>query len=320
MMIDVYQAAAFLNENDNYLILMHASPDGDTLGCGCALCLVLQRMGKNAKAVCPDPIPHRFDYMFRAIKQQDFETENVVCVDVADSKLLGDMKAVGDTAELCIDHHLSNTEYAKRILVKHEYAAAAEVVYEVICALGADIDSEVANCIYTGIATDTGCFKYSNTTPQSHMIAAVMIKCGAEIAEINYAMFDMKTKGRIRLEQEIFSRIKYFENGHVALVSVPLEMLERIDGIDSDDVGAMAALPRQIEGVDVGITVKEKKPGVYKASLRSSERINVSDICAKFGGGGHERAAGCTLTGSFECAERAIVEACCEAVRDAGIV
>ncbi len=112
--------------------------------------------------------------------------------------------------------------------------------------------------------------------------------------------------------------IKYFEDGKVALVSVPLSMLENIPDIDSDDVGAMSALPRQIEGVEVGITLKEKKRGVFKASLRSGENINCAEICMKFGGGGHERSAGCSFTSSFEEAERAIVEACCEAVRKFG--
>ena len=226
MTIDVLHAAAFLRENDNYLILMHASPDGDTLGCGLALCRALRRMGKQANAVCPDPVPQKFGYMFNGLAVQEFETENIICVDIADTKLLGDMKELGDKAELCIDHHLSNTGYAKRLLLKPEYAAAAELVYEVICALETDIDKDMANCLYTGIATDTGCFKYSNTTPQTHMIAAVMIKCGAETAAINYAMFDLKTQGRLQLEREVLNSIKYFEEGRVALVSVPLSMLE----------------------------------------------------------------------------------------------
>lgn len=319
MKIDAYEAAEFLKAHDDYLILMHASPDGDTLGSGFALCGILQRMGKRACAVCPDPIPHRFDYMYRAVKQQDFEPQTIVCVDVADTKLLGDMKEVGDRAALCIDHHISNTEYAERLYLHAEYAAAAECVYDVICALGEEIDTEIANCIYTGVATDTGCFRFSNTTPQSHMIAAVMIKCGAEITPINYAMFDMKSQGRIKLEQEVLKNIHYYAGGHIALITVTLDMLAKITDIDSDDVGALSAIPRQIEGVDIGICLKEKKAGVYKASLRSSERINVSDICIGFGGGGHARAAGCSFTSSIEDAEKALVDACCKAIAEAGI-
>lgn len=321
MKIDVKQAADFLREHDDYLILMHANPDGDTLGCGHALCGALQRMGKRAKAVCPEEIPHRFDYLFRAVTEQEFEPATIVCVDVADTKLLGEMKELGDKAELCIDHHLSNTEYAERTLVRPEYAAACELVYEVIKALGVEFDRELANCIYTGTATDTGCFKFSNTTVQTHIIAAEMIGCGAEFAMINYVNFDLKTQGRIRLEQEVLKNIRYFADGHVAMVTVPLSLVESISDIDSDDVGALSNIPRQIEGVDIGICVKEKKKGVYKASMRSSERINVAEICAEFGGGGHERAAGCSFYGgTIEEAENRIAEAASQAIKKAGII
>lgn len=321
MKIDVTQAADFLRGNDDFLILMHASPDGDTLGCGHALCGALQRMGKHAKAVCPEEIPHRFDYLYSAVTEQEFEPATIVCVDVADTKLLGDMKELGDKAELCIDHHVSNTGYAKRTLVRPEYAAACELVYEVIKALGVPFDKELANCIYTGTATDTGCFKFSNTTAQTHIIAAEMIGFGAEFAMINYVNFDLKTQGRIRLEQEVLKNIQYFSEGHVAMITVPLSLVESIPDIDSDDVGALANIPRQIEGVDIGICVKEKKPGVFKASMRSSELIDVAEICAQFGGGGHERAAGCSFYGgTIEEAEDRIAEAACQAVKKAGII
>lgn len=315
MEIDVQQAAEFLKENDDYLILMHASPDGDTLGCGHALCGALQRMGKRAKAVCPDEIPHKFDYLFSACEKQEFEPKNVVCVDVADTRLLGDMKAVGDTAELCIDHHETNIKYAKRTLLRAEYAAACELMYEVINALGVSFDKELANCIYTGAATDTGCFKFSNTTPQTHLIAAEMMRAGADYAMINYVNFDLKTPGRIKLEQEVLKNIRYSEEGRVALISVPLALVEGLD-VDSDDVGALANIPRQIAGVDIGICVKEKKNGSFKASLRTSRLVNAAEICAKFDGGGHARAGGCSFYNcTREQAEDKIVEAAREAIR-----
>lgn len=320
MRIDINEAVQFLRSHDDYLILMHASPDGDTLGCGFALCGALQRMGKRAKAVCPDPIPHRFDYMSEAFVEQEFEHRTIVSVDVADSKLLGDMKETGDKAELCIDHHVSNTEYAERLLLREHYAAAAELMYEVIVALDVEIDRTIANCLYTGIATDTGCFKFSNTKPLTHIYAAKLMECGAEIAPINYAMFELKTQGRIKLEQDVLRNMKYYADGHVAVISVMLDTLVGIDDIDSDDVGAMAAIPRQIEGVDIGISIKEKKPGFFKASLRSSERVDVSVIAQKFGGGGHARASGCSFDCSYEETEKRIVEACCDALRQAGVI
>lgn len=320
MRIEINEAVQFLKSHDDYLILMHASPDGDTLGCGFALCAALQRMGKRAKAVCPDEIPHRFDYMREAVEDQQFEHRTVVAVDVADSKLLGDMKDIGDTAQLCIDHHVSNTEYAEKLLMREHYAAAAELVYEVLLEMGTDIDRTIANCLYTGIATDTGCFKFSNTKPQTHIYAARLMECGAEIAPINYAMFELKTQGRIKLEQDVLRNMKYYADGHIAVVSVFKETLAAIPDIDSDDVGAMAAIPRQIEGVDIGISIKEKKQGLFKASLRSSEKIDVSVIARQFGGGGHARAAGCSFETDYEQAEKLIVDACTNALKQTGII
>ena len=321
MRINTKAAAEFLRENDDFLILMHASPDGDTLGCGTALCGALQRLGKRAKAVCPDEIPHKFDYLFNAFEKQDFEPKTVVCVDIADTKLLGDMKEIGDKAELCVDHHISNIEYAKRTVLDPGSAAACEIIYEIIKALGVPFDKALASSIYTGTATDTGCFKFSNTTPRTHRIAAEMIECGADFAEINYIMFDMKSPGRIKLEQEALKTIRYFADGHVAVIYAPLAMIESIVGIDSDDIGALANIPRQILGVDVGICVKEKKRGVYKASLRTSERIDCSKIAKKFGGGGHERASGCSFyEGTIEDAAMKVVEASEDACRDAGLI
>lgn len=320
MKIEINEAAEFLRSHDDYLILMHASPDGDTLGCGYALCTALQRMGKRARAVCPDEIPHRFDYMREGVSQQEFEHKTIVAVDVADTKLLGDMKETGDKADLCIDHHVSNTEYAQRLLLREHYASACELMYEVLTALGCEIDRVIANCLYTGVATDTGCFKFSNTKPQTHIVAAKLMECGAEIAPINYAMFELKTQGRIRLEQEVLRNMRYFGDGHIAMVTVMLDTIAGISDIDSDDVGAMASIPRQIEGVDIGISMKEKKPGLFKASLRSSERIDVSRIAQSFGGGGHARAAGCSFTCGFDEAVEQIVNASCDALKQAGII
>ncbi len=320
MRIDVKTAASFLTENDDYLILMHASPDGDTVGCGHALCGALQRLGKNARAVCPDRIPHRFDYMLRAIKPQEFEPKTVVCVDVADSKLLNKMKSVGDTAKLCIDHHQTNTDYAEMTLVDPMCAAAAELVYEVIKAIGVPFEAALADCIYTGVATDTGCFRFSSTTAKTHRIAAEMIDFGADFTRINYVNFDLKTRGRIKLEQTVRENIAYFADGHIALITVPLSLVKSIPDIDEEDVGALADFPRQIEGVDIGICLKEKKNGVFKASLRSSERINAAKICEEFSGGGHARAAGCSFDGgTLADAELKIIKACCKALQEAGI-
>lgn len=313
--IDLNEAGRFLRENDCFLILMHGSPDGDTLGCGYALCGALQQIGKKAKAVCPDPIPKKFDYVYREIEQQEFKPQTIVTVDVADAKLLYGMRELGEKAALCIDHHVSNTEYAERLLLAPEYAAACELMFELLSSMPeVKITSCIADCLYTGIATDSGCFKYSNTSPQTHVYAAELMKLGADIVPINYAMFDMKSQGRLKLEQTVLSKIRYYDAGKIAVIDVTQELIDSIEGIDSEDVGALAAIPRQIEGVDIGICIKEKKPGLFKASLRSSENADVAAIAQQFGGGGHARAAGCAFECSLEEAERQLVWACAKAL------
>lgn len=315
MRIDAKAAAAFLKENDDYLILMHASPDGDTLGSGSALCIALQRLGKRAKAVCPEEIPHRFDYLFKAVEQPEFEHKNVVCVDIADTKLLAEMKKVGDTAELAIDHHSSHKNYAKRDFVEPESAACCELIYAVIKELGVAIDKDIASCLYTGIATDTGCFKFSNVTPRTHEIAAEMIANGADFGAINYAMFVVKTQGRIKLEQETLKNMQFFADGKIAVIMAPLSLINSIPDIDTDDIGALANIPREIAGVEIGICVKEKKAGVFKASLRTSDNFDAAEIARRFGGGGHARASGCSFNGTtMEKAVESIVKASVEAV------
>lgn len=314
--IDLNEAGEFLRNNDCFLILMHGSPDGDTLGCGFALCGALQQIGKKAKAVCPDPIPKKFSYVYRGIQEQEFEPQTIVTVDVADSKLLYGMKELGERAALCIDHHVSNTEYAERLLLAPEYAAACELLFELLSSMQeVKITPYIADCLYTGIATDSGCFRYSNTSPQTHVYAAELMKLGADVMPINYAMFDMKSQGRLKLEQMALSRIRYYDSGRIAVIDVTEELINSIEGIDSEDVGALSAIPRQIEGVDIGICIKEKKPGLLKASLRSSENADVSAIAQGFGGGGHARAAGCSFECSIEEAEKQLVWACAKALK-----
>ena len=313
--IDLREAAQYLRDNDFFLILMHGSPDGDTLGCGYALCGALQQIGKKAKAVCPDPIPNKFSYMYRETEEQEFEPQTIVTVDVADAKLLYGMKELGEKAGLCIDHHVSNTEYAERLLLAPEYAAACELLFELLSSMqDVKITPCIADCLYTGIATDSGCFKYSNTSPQTHVYAAELMKLGADIVPINYAMFDMKSQGRLKLEQLALSKIRYYDAGRIAVIDVTQELIDSIEGIDSEDIGALSAIPRQIEGVDIGICIKEKKPGLFKASLRSSENADVAAIAQNFGGGGHARAAGCAFECSLEEAEKQLVWACAKAL------
>lgn len=290
--ITLEQAAEFLRQHDNYLILSHANPDGDTFGCSHGLCGALQRIGKKARIACADPLSERFLYLREAIEIQEFREQTIVSVDVADKSLLGDLEEkYGGRVDLAIDHHVSHVPFAQRVFVEDTAAAACEIIYDLVLLLGDNaLDKNVAKCLYTGIATDTGCFKFGNTTMETHVKAGKLMKYGFDTAALNYVLFDMKTKARIKLEQYVFENIEFFAEDKGAIIALSKEIL---DSVDIEDVNGISALPRQIQGVEVGIVLKEKKDG-WKASLRSNN-VNVQEICGLFGGGGHIRAAGCTL-------------------------
>ncbi|MCL2694310.1 MAG: bifunctional oligoribonuclease/PAP phosphatase NrnA [Oscillospiraceae bacterium] len=302
--IDLVQAAKLLYEKDRFTIICHASPDGDTLGGAYALCGALQKMQKRAKVVTPEAASMRFDYLKEAVSpDEDFGEEYVVTIDTADAALLGDMEEKYKTSvDLCIDHHVSNTGYAELLLLDSSAAAACEIVFELIKKLsalhGQDlINSDIAACLYTGISTDTGCFRFANTTAKSHRRTAELMDYGFDSEALNYLLFEMRTKERLLIEKQALESVEFYFGGKCAIITLTKEMLE---ATDDEDVNAISALPKQIYGAELGVTFKEKGGGVWKISLRSKGNIDSQKICAVFGGGGHMRAAGCRVKGTLE--------------------
>lgn len=297
MLIKLEEAAALLRERDNILILTHAHPDGDTLGCGFALCRALLKMGKKVRVENSDVIADKFSYMMGGLKMEEFEPELIMSVDVASTSLLGEKLSVyKDKIELAIDHHGSNTRFAEKLLLDDLAGAACEIIYELILALEVDFDERMANCIYTGISTDTGCFRYNNATSTSYRIAAEMIDFGANSSEINRIMFDTKTRTYAKLERLALDSMRMYCGDQCAIIKITREMYEQ-SGSGENETEGIASLPRQIEGVMVGITLREKEDGTCKASVRTRDPISAADICAQLGGGGHPNAAGC----AFDC-------------------
>lgn len=295
--IDVKECSSLLKEYDNYLILTHRNPDGDTLGSGFALKRALDLLGKKSYVRCVDEMHRKYSYLWEGIDNSEIPYDKIIAVDVADVKLLGESfeEKYGDKIFLCIDHHMSNREYAENLLLE-DRAAAAVIIYEVICDLGVRITPEIASCIYTGLATDTGCFMFSNTTPTVHRIAAEVMEKGADYVNINRLMFETKTMSYLKLEQMAVASIESYFDGKCAIMTITRKMFEE-SGSSSSECDGIAALPRKIEGVKIGITIRERHNGSYKVSLRTVEPFDAAKICGKLGGGGHSAAAGC----EFEC-------------------
>ena len=312
MRIDVNQCAQLLKDNDNILILTHAHPDGDTLGCGFALCRALMKLGKICAVINSDVIPKKYDYLFDDIAPIRFKPGYVVAVDVATPNLLGDLNGQYHI-DLCIDHHSTNTEYADNLLLE-DTPAACEIMYDVIKALGVEIDSKMAGCLYTGLTTDTGCFRYASTTAKTYRAAADLIELGADNGTINRVMFETKTKTYARLERMALESMEFFENERVAVITVTQDMYKKT-GSNEQETEALAPLTRQVEGVEIGITIREKTDGTCKASLRTFESVNAAELARFFGGGGHNQAAACRFDLGVDAAKAQLVEKCGELLK-----
>ena len=300
MLLDKQQAAGRLLELEDALILCHRNPDGDTLGSGFALCRALLALGRRARVFCHDGVPEKFRYMVP--EMPEFEPKAVVTVDIADAALFG-----GRTEEivqkygpvsLAIDHHPSHRPFADDLYLEGDSASCCEIIWELMQARKEDwkLDAKIAGCLYTGVATDTGCFKFSNTSPRTHRIAAELIERGADYVTINKVMFDTKTFGELKLEQMALDRLWLSEDGKIAVLTITAEMM-REAGVDETMLDAITSLPRKIEGVEVGVTIKQRDETEYKVSVRTGETTSATAICARFGGGGHARAAGCQFEG-----------------------
>ena len=308
-MIDLTQAAQTLKKQTQVIILTHANPDGDTLGCGYALMRAFKKLGIKAVLLNSDKIPDKFGYMRCENDAVDEKTAFVLAVDVADPKLLGSLEEkFSNRVGLCIDHHGSNLMYAESTFVDSEAAAACETVYKLIKLMGVEIDGDTATCLYTGISTDTGCFRYSNVTAETHIAAAELISLGARHSFVNTLMFETKSKAYFALEKLCLDGMKLCFDDKVAIIKLTGEMYKK-SGADESYADAISSIPRQVEGVKIGVTIKEKAQGEYKISLRTHEPYDAAAICKTLGGGGHARAAGCQISGSLEQAESEIIKA-----------
>lgn len=308
MKINVEKCAHILKEQDNILILCHAHPDGDTLGCGFALCRALLKLGKKAKVACSDEIQSKYSYLFNDIEIPEFEEEFIVAVDVATENLLGDLeRKYAGKIQLCIDHHGSNTQYADKLLLNADAAAACEVMLKVIKALKVKIDKGIANCLFTGITTDTGCFRYASVTSNTLRSAAELVDFGADSAMINRVMFETKTKTYTALEKLAIEGMGFYENDRICVITITQDMYKKT-GSSELETEAIAPLTRQTEGVEIGLTIREKPDGSCKCSIRTYESVDASALASAFGGGGHKQASACRFDCDVETAKRMLLE------------
>ena len=310
----VEEAARWLLARDHYLILTHRRPDGDAVGCAIALCLGLRSIGKDVWIWENPQFTPRYAPRLAGLTRQDVPQDAVlVAVDMASEGLLpfGGEQFAGKT-RLCLDHHPSNTGYAAETLVQPECGGCGELIWDLLLALKAEITPAMAEAVYIAISTDTGCFCFGNTTARTFRTAAQAVEHGADIAPINRTLFEIKTRGRLQLEARIMEHMEFYADGRVAICCLPQTWVEELQ-VTEDDLDSISGFPRTIEGVEIGVMIRNSEPGKAKLSVRTAPGYDASAYCARLGGGGHAAAAGCAVPGTLEDGKNAILQVLREA-------
>ncbi len=297
----ISDAAELLLAEDEFLILTHRRPDGDTIGSAAALCRTLKACGKTAYLFPNEEFTPKYAFLYKElVAPEGFRPRKIVAVDIAATQLLPDSAAAYENEiYLSLDHHGSNTSFARNVLTQPRRSATGELIWDLALALSVAPDRKIAEAVYVAIATDTGCFCYPNTTPRCHEIAARAIELGVPFGVLNKLFFETKTKGRFFIERYLFGNLRFSESKRIAGVVISQRQIAEC-GATPDDMDNLSSLPRQIEGIECSITLTELEAGGYKGSVRTGPLIDASALCGHFGGGGHPRAAGFTTDGGAE--------------------
>jgi phosphoesterase RecJ-like protein len=301
---DLQEAAAFIRERDDFLIVSHVQPDGDAISSTVAAGWLLKKLGKKFTMLNEGPVPSRLHYLWKCSEiltagdnAPERQYRNVICVDCADYARVGKTNQwfAPDAELLNIDHHPTNDGFGRVNLMKFHAAATAEILFELLDELELTLDTDIATAIYTGLLTDTGGFRYSNTSPLVMAMASRLLEAGVNGPELAELLLERMTMGQLRIFQRGLSRLSFNPDQRISWLWVNSEDLVET-GATNEDLEGLVNYPRNIEGVEVGLLFKQNGQESVKVSLRSAGRVNVAAVAQHFGGGGHVRAAGCRLT------------------------
>lgn len=301
------EAARFLLEHDRFAIVTHRRPDGDTLGCGALLCRGLRQLGKTAHVLENPEITEKYAPLMEDLTKPEAQADDtVVCVDVASTGMLGAHFApLKERIVLRIDHHGTADPFTPHSLVEPEMAACGEIIYALLKEMGAVLDKAMANALYTAVSTDTGCFRYANTTANTLRVAADCLAAGADTFRLNQMYFETNSLGRLRLQGWMVENALFLSGGKIAICALPLS-LERELGLTEDDMENISGFPRSIAGVKIAATLRQESADTVKMSVRAVPEYDAAAICQKFGGGGHRGAAGASMKMTMEEAVEAV--------------
>ena len=304
------ECAQYLLSHDNYCILSHRRPDGDTLGSTAALCLGLRQMGKTAHVLRNPEITDHFRWLHEGLaKEEAEEGDTIVTVDVASPGMLPiAFQHLLGKIDLRIDHHASATSFTEYELVDGASASCAEVVWDVLKWMGVRSDRAISEAVYVGVSTDTGCFRYANTTDHTFSVAAECARGGARVYELNQELFETNTLGRLKMQAWIVENMRLLRDGRMAVVAIPRQVEQDI-GVTDDDMDNISSFPRTVAGVCLAATLRETNDDGTKISVRAIPGYDATKVTVPFGGGGPKGAAGASLKMPLEEAAKAVEKA-----------
>ena len=292
-----------IKNSRNILIIPHYNADGDCLGSSYALKLLLQELGKKADVILDEnDCEHRILKILDGVscKNEAFTPDLVISVDCADKQRMGTRVRAFDACECTInlDHHITNDKFATYNFVNPIASATGEIIYELAQFMNVPLTTQIVNNIYIAIVSDTGGFAYSNTKPHTHSIAAQLLEYGINSAFISSYLFEMNSKKRLELMKLAYNSLETFYGDKIAIVSITDDDMKKLDAND-DDAGSFVNIPRSLETAIVSMSFRELPEGFVKVSIRS-QLVDAANMARQYGGGGHERAAGCTVKGTLE--------------------
>lgn len=317
------ELACWLREHDDYVLIGHVSPDGDAAGSCFAAMLALQAIGKRAFVCLPNSMCQIFGEIFGAFHPyapQDakpFTPRTALVLDVGDEFRMGEAITLYQQCEhkALMDHHDTNAGFGDVFVVDSTCSATAEMVFQLIRALGVELTREMAICLYVAISTDSGHFSYENTTSGTMRIAAELIACGIDFSRIARTLYKTRSLKRTLLTGQVISGIQLACDGRVAWAKLTGEMLGKAGAESSDNEGIVNYL-LEVEGVEGAVLAEERKD-CTKFSLRAKEYLDVARVARRFGGGGHVRSAGCTIQGDMDAAIGLVLDSMAEALKEA---
>lgn len=306
-LLTIQQAAALLRAAEDILIVTHIRPDGDAAGSGCALCLGLRALGKTAYLAENPPSMRRYDgLMAPYFAPPGFVPGFILAVDIAsEGQYPPGWEELASNTDLAVDHHGTNSGYAKATLLDDHAAAAGELVFLLLRELGVPVSEDIAEALYTALATDTNGFRTAGTTGRTLAIAAELHDAGFDVFGLTRRLFETKSAARLRLESYLFGTMR-FPADSVCVMTLPYEVIAAC-GAEEDDMDKLSVVTMTPEGTRAGLLLRQLPTGDWKISLRTDGTVHAGHVLRAVGGGGHPDAGGTVMAGDPSDLEAAIL-------------